>query len=89
MGVDWSDLVVTIDSGCGTKCIVPKLEDMLLHYRKKIVDKQRAILARAKLLSYGLQDHALQHADAVASLLVQSRHFAQSLSHAPPDSVMF
>lgn len=74
MGIDYRDLVVTIDASCGVTCIVPTVEKLLRHQPKRVRQIQRNIGRVASLFTYGMEENALKYADAVAAILVQIRH---------------
>lgn len=78
MGIDYSKLVVTINGTCGVPCLVPKLEDLLINHPEQVAQLQQRVSKVAKLFSYGMEQNALQHVDAVAALLVQVRHYVTS-----------
>lgn len=75
-GIDWNDLVVVVDGTCGGSCIVHTIEALLTHNLDYLREKQTNILKVVRLFSIGMGPNSLQHADAVASLLAQARHYA-------------
>lgn len=79
MGVDMRDIVVTIPAACGMKCMLPALHQLLLYDTDVLREKQNNLTRYASLFSYGMEENgSLQYADAVATMLVQARHFVNS-----------
>lgn len=78
MGIDWRDLVVSVDGSCGPKCILPTLEKLLSNHWDMLVYKQHTLAKYAKLFSVGMETNGLQHVDAVSALLVHARHYINS-----------
>ena len=78
MGIDYNDLVVTVNGTCGIACLFPTLEGLLLHQTDVVRRKQRNVARLARLLAYGMEENGLQQPDAVASILVEARHFAET-----------
>ena len=77
MGIDYSELVVAVNGTCGIPCIIPTLEELLLHHPEQVIAMQKKIASVASLFSYGMESNALQHPDAIAGMLVQIRHFVE------------
>jgi hypothetical protein len=75
MGVDFSDLAVTVPGSCGFDCFISTLQDLLVNHKDVVREKQRKISEYASLFSFGMEQNGLVHADAVAALLVQARHY--------------
>lgn len=75
MGLNYSDLVIVINGTCGVDCLLPTLEELLLHHMDVVRQKQQQLQNMATLFSYGMQQNALTYPDAIASLLVRARHF--------------
>jgi hypothetical protein len=78
MGIDYDQIVVSVNATCGMPCMFPMLEDLLINQPDVIREKQRAISRLAPLLSFGMEQNGLQHSDAVAALLVHARHYVNS-----------
>lgn len=78
MGIDWDDLVVSINGTCGIPCLFPTLEDLLTNQRNLVREKQQTVMRYATLFSFGMEENKLQHADAIAATLVQARHFVNA-----------
>jgi hypothetical protein len=74
MGIDYRDLVVMVNGTCGIPCLVPTVENLLLHHPERLRQIQEKIASVATLFSYGMEDNALKSPDAVAAILVQIRH---------------
>jgi hypothetical protein len=81
MGVDWSEIVVAINGTCGSKCMLPVLEDLILNHHDELQKKQEAMLKYTRLYSYGMEKNGLQYVDAVVALLVQARHYTNTRQH--------
>ncbi|GAX17776.1 hypothetical protein FisN_24Hh157 [Fistulifera solaris] len=79
MGIDYHDLVVTVNGTCEMDCMLAGLEDLIINYPEVILAKQKSISELAQLFSYGLQNNALRYPDAVAAMLVQIRHYVSKL----------
>ena len=75
MGIHYPDLVIEVSGDCGMDCLVPLLTNLLARGDSIIQRKQQAIAKFRSLLTYGMEDNALQYPDAVAAILVQARHF--------------
>jgi len=80
MGVEFRDMVVALPSdGCGMKCIVQTVEELLTKRPEVILEKQRNIAKYAALFSYGMEQNGLKYPDAVSAMLVQVRHYVNHL----------
>ena len=80
MGIDYSDMVVAVDEKCHSAgCMMPVLEDLIRHHPRRIRQKQKNIARFVSLLSYGMEHNGLQYPDAIATMLVQARHYVHSI----------
>lgn len=79
MGLDYNEFMVTVNGTCGVSCIVPTLEDLLLNHRDRLVNMQERLAKVIKVFSYGMEHNTLQHADAISAILVQVKHYVDSL----------
>lgn len=83
MGIDYSELVVEIDAkkcgSVGVDCI-PTVLEKFLNDTAALRKKQHTLAKYARLFSFGMQDNAFQHVDAMSALLIASRHHAMLMS---------
>ena len=80
MGVEFRDMVVALPAdGCGIKCVVQTVEELLTKRPEVILAKQRNIAKYAALFSYGMEQNGLKYPDAVSAMLVQVRHYVNHL----------
>ena len=76
MGIDYSDIVVEIDSKkCGVECIPTILGDLLMKNPDVLRKKQEYLAHVATLLTYGMEDNSLQYVDSISALLVMAKHY--------------
>jgi hypothetical protein len=78
MGIDYSQLVVSINGTCGIPCLVPTLEDLLLNHRDRVREMQENIGRVARLFSFGMEHNSMKHIDAIAAILVKIHHYVVS-----------
>jgi hypothetical protein len=78
MGIDYNEFFVRINGTCGPECILPQLEDLLLHHMDHLQVMQDKMKRFASLFTFGMAEYALSTVDAVAAILVEARHFVRS-----------
>lgn len=75
MGIDYSELVIEInEKDCGLDCLPTTLERWLKD-PAALREKQKQLAKFARLFSFGMKDNAFQYVDAMAALLVRTRHY--------------
>lgn len=82
MGVNYHEIVVTINRTCRIDCMLQTLENLIANHPKTILAKQKKIAELARLFSYGIEHNALRYPDAVSAMLVQIRHYVSKLRSA-------
>ena len=83
MGIDYSELFVEIDAkecGSGGVDCIPTVLEKLLNDTAALRKKQYTLAKYARLFSFGMQDNAFQHVDAMSALLVVGRHHVMLMS---------
>jgi hypothetical protein len=75
MGIEYSDFVVSVNGTCGSRCILPHLEHLLLHEMDKLQAMQDKMKEFARLFSFGMAENSFTGVDAVSSILVSARHY--------------
>jgi hypothetical protein len=75
MGIDYSDIVVEINSKkCAVECIPTVLGDLLKN--PDVLRKKQEYLANvATLLTYGMEHNSLQYVDSITAVLVMVKHY--------------
>ena len=92
MGLPYRDMVVEIDAHeCGDEhgivCMLHTLERLLEQEPERLTKIKETIRRVVPLLSYGMEQNALQYPDVVSAILVKARHYIEHLQPsdmAPP-----
>ena len=78
-GIDYSKLVIEIQPNGCLECIANILENLLSNQTRLLQEKQAYLAKMRTLFSYGMESNFLLYPDAVSSLLLQAKYYAESM----------
>ena len=82
MGIDYSRLVIEINERkCEFLDCLPTILEGFLKDPAALLEKQKEVAKYARLFSFGMEENAFHHADAMSALLVRARHYLVHEAH--------